>query len=119
MKPVGTPIDFEHLGNVSGGDSAFEAELLCEFCELTSELLEQLCQALGRGDLEEIRSLAHTIKGSAKTVGAVDVGTISERIELAARIGDLANVPEDAAQLASAFQELSAFVNDHCKSDAA
>jgi HPt (histidine-containing phosphotransfer) domain-containing protein len=119
MRPVGAPIDFEQLENVSGGDSAFEAELLCEFCELTSELIEQLGEAVGKGDSDEIRSLAHTIKGSAKTIGAFELGNISERIELAARVGDLVDIAEDAAQLASAFQSLAVFVQKHCTSDAA
>lgn len=119
MRPVGGPIDFEQLENVSEGDSTFEAELLCEFCRLTSGLLEQLGHAVGRGDLDEIRSLAHTIKGSAKTIGATEVGSISERIELAARVGDSANIQEDAASLSCAFQHLEAFVDEHCSSDAA
>ncbi len=71
-------MDWEHLRSVSDGDPDFEQELLQDFAEFYSHTLSELnC----RTDLAELAKIAHTLKGSARTIGAQRIGAIAEFLE--------------------------------------
>lgn len=113
------PIDIEQLSHISGDDSEFESEILLEFCELTSGLIGDLQRAASEGDFQTTYSLAHTIKGSARTIGAVHLAELAELIEAGARSGEASHFQQDIAQLIAAFRDVEAFVHERCTSDAA
>jgi HPt (histidine-containing phosphotransfer) domain-containing protein len=82
----GPIVDQAHLNRMTGGDSALAAEVLGLFreqCDLWMRLLEPTTDTLDWGNA------AHTIKGSARGIGAWMLGEICGDAEEAARDGDL------------------------------
>jgi HPt (histidine-containing phosphotransfer) domain-containing protein len=83
-------IDRDHLARYTLGDVALEREVLGLFVDQIPETLGQLD---GAGDDEERVRAAHTLKGSARAVGAKRLAEVAEEVEKAARerreIGDL------------------------------
>lgn len=61
------PIDFEHLAQYTAGDKALEADLLAEFVTNADGYVARIAAAPGSDDAE---IAAHTLKGSAKGIGA-------------------------------------------------
>jgi len=73
-----TPIDFEHLRTYTAGDQAVEQEVLNLFVhqvELWVRMLED------SGDEESWRDAAHSLKGSARGIGAWLVAELCDRAE--------------------------------------
>lgn len=56
-------------------------ELRAEFVESAEQMIAQLRSALERGRRDEIRRLAHKLRGSAGTFGLVEAGAIAADIE--------------------------------------
>ena len=64
-------------------------EVLSVFRIDSTERLALLRSALEAGDRQELRSQAHTLKGSAAQVGAVAMAEACQEIETLAKEGDL------------------------------
>jgi GAF domain-containing protein/CheY-like chemotaxis protein len=77
------------LAESMGGDEAFIAELVEQFVSDSPALLEAARNGLERGDLEEVRRAAHTLKSNAATVGANELSDRSRRLEMAAKAGEI------------------------------
>ncbi len=107
-----TILDLEHLCHVSGGDEVFADELLAEFCEVTAESLADLAGAIEFGRAPEVMSKAHSIKGSAQTIGAAIIGDIASTIESSARLGDLAGAHDSFSRLSAAFKEFERITSE-------
>jgi HPt (histidine-containing phosphotransfer) domain-containing protein len=76
LAPDDGPIDFEHLARMTLGDSALECEVLSMFVAQSAKLLDQLA-ALP----PEAGNIAHTLKGSARAIGAFAVAEAASRLE--------------------------------------
>lgn len=77
-KPRG-PIDRVHLARYTLGNLELEIEILGLFAMQAPETLRQLKTALTE---KAWRDAAHTLKGSARAVGATRVGDFAERAEV-------------------------------------
>ena len=78
LVPDDGPIDFEHLSRMTLGDPALECEVLTMFAMQSARLLDELATLPpGAG------ALAHTLKGSARAVGAFEVAEAASRLEAA------------------------------------
>lgn len=75
----GRPIDLVHLARQTMGDRALETEILGMFAKQMSGARS----AIGNANADERKRLAHTIKGTARSVGAFHVADVAERIERA------------------------------------
>ncbi len=64
------PIDAAYLDRVTGGDRQFQRELLQVFVQDCQEQLPQLRQAVAAGNAEDLRKIAHRLKGAGANVGA-------------------------------------------------
>ena len=80
--PGQAPIDLEHLARMTLGDGLLRREVLGMFVKQTGELLGRLG---GRPD--DGAALAHTLKGSARAIGAFPVAACAEVLESALRQG--------------------------------
>jgi HPt (histidine-containing phosphotransfer) domain-containing protein len=78
LVPDDGPIDFEHLSRMTLGDPALESEVLTMFAAQSARLLDELA-ALPPG----AGALAHTLKGSARAIGAFAVAEAAGRLEAA------------------------------------
>ena len=82
------PIDLAHLRRMTLGDSGLEREVLTMFLKQTDRLLGELA-ALA----PDAVALAHTLKGSARAIGAFDVADQAAALEDAIRNGGEAARP--------------------------
>lgn len=81
------PIDLVHLSRQTFGDHDLERELLALFDGQAAQGAERLRAAPAFGDADWRIGLAHTIKGSARAIGAFEVGRAAEAYEEALRAG--------------------------------
>lgn len=85
------PIDLVHLARQTGGDKCLETEVLALFARQVRKAVFDL-PGLAR---EDRIKLAHTIVGSARSIGAFKIARLAEELE---------NKPTDAAVLAGFIQ---------------
>ncbi|MGE0288724.1 MAG: Hpt domain-containing protein [Bradyrhizobium sp.] len=78
LAPDDGPIDFEHLARMTLGDSGLEREVLTMFIAQSAGLLDRLTSLP-----PEAGNLAHTLKGSARAIGAFAVAEAASRLETA------------------------------------
>jgi HPt (histidine-containing phosphotransfer) domain-containing protein len=83
LAPDDGPIDLEHLGRMTLGDVMLEHEVLAMFAAQAVGLIGAL--AILPSDAG---ALAHTLKGSARAIGAFQVADAAERLETAMQNGD-------------------------------
>lgn len=74
-------IDFVHLAAYTGGDRALEDEVFALFREQTDMWLRLLTV---EADAEDWKSAAHSLKGSARGIGAFPLAECCEAAERAA-----------------------------------
>lgn len=77
--PFSRPIDLVHLTRQTMSDRALETEILAMFAKQMSAAR----QSMAIGNADERKRLAHTIKGTARSVGAFTIADVAERIEKA------------------------------------
>ena len=77
----GRPIDLVHLSRQTLGDRDLEVELLGLFERQAGQIMQQIEQMAASGDRRLRHDLAHTLKGSARAVGAVAVAAAAQTYE--------------------------------------
>jgi len=82
-------------------DAQFVSELVETFLDESRDLIVQISDALRVGDLARLRRLAHSLKSSSASVGALALASRAEEIERLARDGALAPI----APLATALDD--------------
>ncbi len=92
-------IDVPHLRRMTLGERSLEAEVLRLFDRQAVILLARMKDA----SPAETGAFAHTLKGSARGIGAWRVAAAAEAVETAARGAE--NLAETLDQLASAIAE--------------
>jgi HPt (histidine-containing phosphotransfer) domain-containing protein len=90
------PIDLVHLARMTLGERSLEREVLQLFDRQAMILLARMQAA----PVEAVPALAHTLKGSARAIGAGQVARAAEAVEFLNR--------DDAAALARALNDLGA-----------
>jgi HPt (histidine-containing phosphotransfer) domain-containing protein len=94
------PIDVEHLARMTLGDGALRREVLAMFLKQTDELLVALAARPGEG-----AAVAHTLKGSARAIGAFRVAACAAALEGVIRQGG--DPSQDLAALEAAVAAAS------------
>jgi HPt (histidine-containing phosphotransfer) domain-containing protein len=92
------------LGRI-GGNETLAQKILVKFADDVPKRMETIRSAMERQDVEEIRMQAHTIKGSARNVGADKLGYCAERLEKSSSSGDFVLMEELVATLQDGFEE--------------
>jgi HPt (histidine-containing phosphotransfer) domain-containing protein len=104
VAPGDQPIDFAHLFRMTLGDHDLAHEVLTLFDQQASILIARMAAV----DPSCVAALAHTIKGSARGIGAWPVARAAEAVERAP-LGDLEPAVE---ALATAAAEARAAIAD-------
>jgi HPt (histidine-containing phosphotransfer) domain-containing protein len=107
-RPTGPAIDVAHLGRMTFGEKGLEAEVLRLFDRQAGMLLARM-QAAPPGT---VASFAHTLKGSARGIGAWQVAEAAEAVELAANGGDAAALRGALKTLATAVAAARAAITE-------
>lgn len=80
-EPLMRPIDLVHLSRQSLGDRALEIELLTLFERQAEQIADRLAASSSGSDRRWRHDLAHTLKGSARAVGAMAVANAAQLYE--------------------------------------
>lgn len=83
IAPDDRPVDLVHLARTTFGDRALEREVLQLFDRQSSLLIARMRTATPAA----VAALAHTLKGSARGIGAWRVARAAELLELAGASG--------------------------------
>lgn len=94
-----SPIDWDYLASLSGGDREFELELLQAFVEDAQERLKALADAVNQGNIEQIKRDAHHLKGASGNVGISAMQTVAAQLEQSTS-------PDTLAQAKTLVEEL-------------
>jgi HPt (histidine-containing phosphotransfer) domain-containing protein len=101
-----TPVDLGVLQDLVGNDPAVVHGFLQGFQASAAEIVLALVEACAAGDTPEAIAQAHKLKSSARTVGALALGELCERIEAAGKARD----HEALERLLPAFEREAAMV---------
>jgi HPt (histidine-containing phosphotransfer) domain-containing protein len=83
LVPDDGPIDVDHLKRMTLGDASLEREVLAMFAGQAARLIDALAVLP-----PEAAELAHTLKGSARAIGAFHVADAAEALEAAIKDGE-------------------------------
>jgi HPt (histidine-containing phosphotransfer) domain-containing protein len=104
LVPGDRPIDLVHLSRMTLGDRALEREVLTLFERQIGFLMERIETA----PAPVAAAAAHTLKGSAKGIGAFAMAKAAARIEEAASSGDPVGRSEGIDSLRAAIRDARA-----------
>jgi two-component system sensor histidine kinase/response regulator len=80
-------------------------EMLGLFEEMTRPLLEGLMEAFKRGDWKDLKEISHSLKGAARSAGALPLGNIAAVIQDKIEAGDKPSL-EEIRQVEEEFQRV-------------
>ena len=108
-QPKAATIDRSHLARMTFGDRALEREVL----QLFNRQAELLLARMRDGEASTVSTLAHTLKGSAASIGAANVAQAAATVEesTGARERDMA-VCSLAAAIDLARAEITKLLRD-------
>jgi HPt (histidine-containing phosphotransfer) domain-containing protein len=104
LAPDDGPIDLAHLARMTLGDAALERQVLGMFASQSANLIEKLTALPA-----EAGALAHTLKGSARAIGAFRVAECAETLEAAIRQGE--NLAKCQIELKAAVADARAAID--------
>lgn len=93
-----------------GDDPELLQEIVDIFMEGTPDLLESTGQAIAAGDVDQVRMLAHSMKGSASNICAVTFVETARKLEYLAHDGSLEGAAELLERCRAQFADLQAAV---------
>jgi len=104
LAPDDRPIDLVHLARTTLGDRSLEREVLQLFDRQAALLIARMRSATPGG----VALIAHTMKGSARGIGAWRVARAAEAVELAGS----ADIGDALERLAAAAEEARSVIAD-------
>jgi PAS domain S-box-containing protein len=109
--------NLRHVRDLTGGDPAFERELLETFMEDTPEHLDDLREAYRGEKASVLRQAAHALRSTSRTLGAERLADVCERLE---RRGEDATFDAETEALIdkaeAAFERVVETVEEHLQS---
>jgi len=104
-------IDWEYLHDLSENDPRFEREILDVYLKTTPALMSSLIDALRTHSYATAIRLAHTLRGSSRSIGANQFGDLCQEIEsLAEQSQAYRHVDRFERQFAELIDECEKFV---------
>jgi PAS domain S-box-containing protein len=102
-------------------DEELAKSIITAFLETTPLQIKLIRQSVEAGNLDAVRSRAHSIKGAAANVGGECLRRVAFALEAAARAGDLANATAQLKELEIQFERFQSVTasNDRNSSTAA
>ncbi|MEN9703414.1 MAG: hypothetical protein RLZZ209_842, partial [Bacteroidota bacterium] len=100
-------VDEEVLASLSdavGGDPAFVQSMLEEFIVEAKDQIASAISFHAAGSCKGVQSELHTLKGNSGTLGAAQVHSICEKIELKAKVCDFEHFPSEIVDLQIALK---------------
>jgi PAS domain S-box-containing protein len=101
------------LTDLVGDNPPMHRRLLEKFLPNAEKQVNEITAAAGADDTATLAGVAHTLKSAARSVGALYLGALCQRLETAGRAGDVKVCSEQSKGLAAAFNAAAAAIHDH------
>jgi HPt (histidine-containing phosphotransfer) domain-containing protein len=108
--PAVAPIDVSVLAEISSGDPVVARDILERFRLYNAEDASLLMDAVENEDLREVNHASHRIKGASKTIGAMSLAAVCERLERASRANDWPTVAAYIKDFSRELARVNAYV---------
>jgi HPt (histidine-containing phosphotransfer) domain-containing protein len=108
-------IDLEHLARMTLGERSLEAEVLTLFDRQAAVLLAHMRDSAPAA----VAAFAHTLKGSARGIGAWRVAEAADTVEMHAIRADAGGVAGAVTRLSAAVDEARAVIADRLRQNTA
>jgi HPt (histidine-containing phosphotransfer) domain-containing protein len=95
------------------GDAQLAAEVLCEFGAALRSGAGEIATTFAGGLTEELTVTAHRLKSSSRTVGAMRLGELCERLEVEATDGSLDHLGRLIAAVTAEIDAVAARLSAH------
>ena len=93
------------------GDEELCEELIRLFLENTPQYIDGLKSSLSKKDVKTLQMQAHTLKGSAITIGAMALSQVAQEMEMAGNSGDISQACNLLDKLESEYNSLKNTLN--------
>jgi EAL domain-containing protein (putative c-di-GMP-specific phosphodiesterase class I)/signal transduction histidine kinase/DNA-binding response OmpR family regulator len=110
----GEAIDLSILRESVGDKVAVHRLLLKSYSDTLPQALDEIQQALGRRNHEQLGDYAHKLKSSSAGLGATRIAGLCQTLELACREGREAEINATVPQLLEAAAPVTTFVEVFC-----
>ena len=94
------------LGLLLCGEVEDYMDALSIFADSVSQKAEKIEKALGAEDIETYTTIVHSLKSSARTVGAVELSELARKLEMAGKDRDISCIRQETPRLLSMYREL-------------
>lgn len=111
-QPQGTPVspvDLTEMKKIVGGKMEVIRVLVDHILVDFPEKMQQLRHGLAVGDAGQVRIIAHTLKSSLASFGAVETREIAKALEVCGATGDLAGAEKMLPQLEQHIERIVVF----------
>jgi len=95
---------FEELKEAMGDD--FIPELVSTYLDETAALIQKLREALAASQSEDFRRIAHSIKSSSASLGALEFSAQAKELEFIGKAGDFNQAGAALARLEEAWPKV-------------
>ena len=94
------------LENVTGGDHVLLADLATIFVRLLPDVEARLRLAIINRDVNEISRVSHRLRSRLSYFGAVGLQQLAKNIELAAKVGNFADISQSCQSMLAGIDDL-------------
>lgn len=106
-EPNGKVIDVDIMKeNIGLDDKEFMDDMIHVFIEETEKLISELDDALQENDVNSLTRVAHTLKSSSATIGAMKLSSVSKQLEMTCKKNELENAADLGKEVKQATQEV-------------
>ncbi|MGQ9608791.1 MAG: PAS domain S-box protein [bacterium] len=120
LKPKKVDIDKEILSKMLDIDNALKRldndlelfnELISIFINDTADRINELKSAANHNDISALERIAHSIKGSASNIGAIEVSNAAKNLEYTVKDKEIIRADDYIKELEEAFERLKDYLN--------
>lgn len=112
-----SPVDFECLMDAASSNPEKARHLTELFIKFTSERLGELEDAIGRGSVTDVYSIAHKSLGSSRTLGMNAIVPALRELEVLGRAGEIQGLGEHLETAKSEFANIRNYLEDHFEAE--
>ncbi|HEY4956510.1 MAG TPA: ATP-binding protein [Caldimonas sp.] len=106
-------VDVSILKELVGDDDATVREFLSDFLNAARAQAAEICAACDAEDNLRVGSVAHKLKASSRSVGALALGDLCAELENASRAGSRSEIVAQRARFEQAIQAVDACIVEH------
>lgn len=99
-------LDLSVLESMFGDDEELRGAILEEFKHSSIPYMAELDEAMASSDVDGVKSLAHKLKSSSRTVGASPLGDLCEYLEGIAPDSDWGEISQLQAKVKQSLSEV-------------